>query len=47
MSADMVAFYKMKAKRMGNWMAVRYMRNRGVAFEYAHFIILGIPPRRA
>ena len=47
MSADMVAFYQKKVKQMGAWMAARYLRNRGVAFEHAHFILLGIPPRRA
>lgn len=45
MSASMIEFYRAKVKRMGRWMAPRYLRNRGVAFEHAYFIIFNCQPR--
>lgn len=45
MSASMIDFYRAKLKRMGRWMRPRYLRNRGVAFEHAYFIIFNRQPR--
>ena len=45
MSADLIAHYRAKLRRMGRWMRPRYLRNQGVAFEDAYFIIFGRAPR--
>lgn len=33
-------------KRIGPWAGVRFLRNKGVAFEDAYEIMLGRQPRR-
>lgn len=43
----MIEMYRAKVKRMGRWMGVRYLRNRGVAFEHAYFILFNREPRIA
>jgi hypothetical protein len=45
MSASVIEKYRAKIKRMGRWMAPRYLRNQGVAFEHAYLIIFGTMPR--
>jgi hypothetical protein len=45
MSARDLAFYRRKIKQFGTWAGVRYLRNRGVAFEHAYFILFGREPR--
>jgi len=45
MSKSMIEHYRKKCKRMGRWMAPRYLRNRGVSFENAYFILFDrVPP---
>lgn len=45
MSAIDLAFYRKKLKQFGQWAGVRYLRNRGVTFEHAYFIVFGRLPR--
>jgi hypothetical protein len=45
MSADQISLYRAKMRRMGRWMFPRYLRNRGVSFEDAYFIIFNRQPR--
>lgn len=47
MSANMIEMYRAKCRRMGRWMAPRFLRNRGVAFEHAYFILFNRSPRIA
>lgn len=47
MSAIDLIFYRRRIKQMGAWAGVRFLRNRGVSFALAHFIVLGIFPRRS
>ena len=46
MTTQTIAYYREQCRRMGRWMAPRYLRNRGVPFEQAYFVIFGQPPRR-
>lgn len=39
-----IELYKM-VRKIGPWTGVRYLRNQGVAFDQAHEIVLGYPPR--
>lgn len=45
MSAQDVSFYRKKLKQFGAWVGVRYLRNRGIPFEQAYFIVFNRPPR--
>lgn len=45
MSKQDVAFYRKKVKQMGRWTGVRYLRNRGVSFDHAYFILFDRQPR--
>lgn len=45
MSAKDLDFYRKKIKQFGRWAGVRYLRNRGIRFEQAYFIIFGRMPR--
>ena len=45
MSAKDLAFYRKKINQMGRWIGVRYLRNRGIAFEQAYFILFNRMPR--
>lgn len=47
MGATTIEMYRAKCRRMGRWMAPRYLRNRGVAFEHAYFILFNREPRAA
>ena len=46
MSAGVVAMYRAKLRRMGAWMRPRYLRNQGVSFENAYFILFNRYPTR-
>lgn|GEM_PF-3243902 len=46
MSAKDLAFYRSKIKQFGTWAGVRYLRNRGIPFEQAYFILFGRAPRQ-
>jgi hypothetical protein len=45
MSASVIEMYRAKCRRMGRWMAPRYLRNRGVSFEHAYFILFDRHPK--
>lgn len=45
MSYQDIEFYRAKLKRIGFWIGLRYMRNRGVTFEQAYYIVFGKFPR--
>ncbi|WP_193333360.1 hypothetical protein [Duganella sp. FT27W] len=45
MSQSVIDHYRARIKRMGRWMAPRFLRNRGFTFEQAYFIIFGVQPR--
>jgi len=45
MSAIDLAYYRRKIKQIGTWTGVRYLRNRGIPFEQAYFVIFGRAPR--
>jgi hypothetical protein len=45
MSAHDLAFYRKKIKQMGRWTGVRWLRNKGIAFEQAYFILFDRQPR--
>lgn len=38
--------YHKGLKRMGNWTGVRWLRNQGVEFEHAYWLMFGRLPRR-
>jgi hypothetical protein len=44
MTQSMIEHYRKKCKRMGRWMAPRFLRNRGVSFEDAYFILFDRTP---
>ncbi|WKZ86309.1 hypothetical protein N5B55_04985 [Ralstonia pickettii] len=45
MSVQTVQMYRNKLRRMGQWAGVRHLRNQGVAFEDAYFILFDRAPR--
>lgn len=45
MPQDRIAFLRKKVRQMGRWAGVRYLRNQGVAFEDAYFILFDRQPR--
>lgn len=46
MSVDQVQQARKMVKRIGPWAGVRWMRNRGVAFEDAYFVMFDRRPRK-
>ena len=46
MTIQTIAYYQRRAHQMGRWMAVRWMRNRGVPFAHAYFVLFNREPRR-
>lgn len=47
MSAQTILAYRSKLKRMGHWAGVRHLRNQGIGFEDAYFIVFNRAPRLA
>jgi hypothetical protein len=45
MSADTIAMYRKKVRQIGNWAGVRMLRNKGIRFEDAYFILFNRQPR--
>lgn len=45
MSTKAVAFYRKRINQIGAWAGVRWLRNMGLSFEQAHFIMFGRAPR--
>jgi len=45
MSAIDIAYYRKKIKQMGRWIGARYLRNKGISFEQAYFIMFNCRPR--
>lgn len=46
MSYDLIVILRKKVKQYGMWAGVRYMRNQGIAFEYAYFVMFNRFPVR-
>lgn len=45
MSQQDITSYREKIKRIGRWAGTRMLRNRGVPFELAYFILFDRKPR--
>lgn len=46
LNIDNVSTYRRKLKQYGSWAGVRWMRNQGVEFEAAYWLMFGRMPRR-
>lgn len=47
MSQADISSYRAKIKRIGNWAGIRMLKNRGISFEQAYFIMFNRMPRFA
>lgn len=45
MSMNQVESLRKKIRQIGPWSGVRMMRNQGIAFENAYFVMFGKQPR--
>lgn len=46
LNQESVAGYRKKVKQYGSWAGVRWLRNQGIEFEAAYFIMFDKMPRR-
>lgn len=46
MTEERAAELRKMIKRIGAWTGMRWMRNQGVPFEHAHWLMFGVRPRR-
>lgn len=46
MSVQHVEALRKKIRQIGPWSGVRMMRNRGISFENAYYVMFGKEPRR-
>ena len=45
MSAQDLSFYRKKINQMGRWTGARWLRNKGISFEQAYFILFNRQPK--
>lgn len=46
LQVDQVSKIRRKLKQYGSWAGVRWMRNQGIEFEHAYWLMFGCMPRR-